>query len=66
MGLAVLTSAQLSETVGMNEAVARKAIRAARKMMGMGFVDIDEVGRRKQSMLEVSGFEDIEVERKRD
>ena len=31
-----------------------------------GFVDIDEVGRRKRSMLEVSGFEDIEVERKRE
>jgi DNA repair protein RadA len=39
MGLAVLTPAQLSETAGMSESVARKAIQASRKMMDMGFVD---------------------------
>jgi DNA repair protein RadA len=39
MGLAVLTPAQLSETAGMSESVARKAIQAARGMMDMGFVD---------------------------
>jgi DNA repair protein RadA len=39
MGLAVLTPAGLSETAGMSESVARKAIQAARGMMDMGFVD---------------------------
>lgn len=39
MGLAVLTPAGLSETAGMSEAVARKAIQAARKMMNLGFRD---------------------------
>ncbi|MBU3923431.1 MAG: DNA repair and recombination protein RadA [Nanoarchaeota archaeon] len=39
MGLAVLTPAQLSETAGMSESVARKAIQAARQMMDMGFID---------------------------
>ncbi len=39
MGLAVLTPASLSETSGMSEAVARKAIQAARKMMSLGFKD---------------------------
>ena len=40
MGLAVLTPAQLSETAGMSETVARKAIQAARQMMDMGFVSV--------------------------
>jgi DNA repair protein RadA len=39
MGLAVLTPSSLSDTAGMSESVARKAIQAARKMMDMGFVD---------------------------
>jgi DNA repair protein RadA len=39
MGLAVLTPPQLSETAGMGEAAARKAIQAARKMMDFGFMD---------------------------
>ena len=39
MGLAVLTPAQLSETSGMSESVARKAIQAARQMMDLGFSD---------------------------
>ncbi len=39
MGLAVLTPAGLSDMAGMSEAVARKAIQAARKMMDMGFID---------------------------
>ena len=39
MGLAVMTPAGLSETAGMSEAVARKAIQAARKMMNLGFKD---------------------------
>lgn len=39
MGLAVLTPAQLSETSGMSESVARKAIQASRQMMDLGFSD---------------------------
>ncbi len=39
MGLAVLTPAQLAETAGMSETVARKAIQASRSMMDMGFTD---------------------------
>ncbi len=39
MGLAVLTPAQLSETAGMSESVARKTIQASRKMMDLGFSD---------------------------
>ncbi|MFH1521442.1 MAG: DNA repair and recombination protein RadA, partial [archaeon] len=39
MGLAVLTPAHLSETAGMSESVARKAIQASRKMMNLGFSD---------------------------
>ncbi|MCR4285111.1 MAG: DNA repair and recombination protein RadA [archaeon] len=39
MGLAVLTPSNLAETTGMSEAVSRKAIQAARKMMDLGFRD---------------------------
>jgi DNA repair protein RadA len=39
MGLAVLPPAQLSEMTGMSEAVSRKAIQAAGKMMSLGFID---------------------------
>jgi len=39
MGLAVLTPPALAEMAGMGEAAARKAIQAARQMIGLGFVD---------------------------
>jgi DNA repair protein RadA len=39
MGLAVLGPSELSEMAGMTEAVARKAIQAARQMMNLGFSD---------------------------
>ncbi len=39
MGLAVLGPSELSELAGMGEAVARKAIQAARQMMNLGFTD---------------------------
>ncbi len=39
MGLAVMTPSELSEMAGVGEAVARKAIQAARKMMNLGFTD---------------------------
>ena len=39
MGLAVMSPSELAELAGMGEAVARKAIQAARKMMNLGFQD---------------------------
>jgi DNA repair protein RadA len=39
MGLAVMSPPALSEMAGVGEAVARKAIQAARGMMNLGFVD---------------------------
>src|SRR3989344_9053511 len=37
MGVAVMSPSSLSEVAGVGEAVARKAIQAARKMMDLGF-----------------------------
>ena len=39
MGLAVSSPPSLSETAGIGEAAARKAIQAARKMLNLGFQD---------------------------
>ena len=39
MGLAVLGPKELSEMAGLGEAVARKVIQAARKLMDLGFQD---------------------------
>lgn len=39
MGLAVASPSELAEIAGIGEAVARKAIQAARKMLKLGFVD---------------------------
>ena len=39
MSIAVMSPPELSETSGIGEAVARKAIQAARKMMNLGFQD---------------------------
>ena len=39
MGLAVMGPSELAEMAGMGEAVARKAIQAARSMMNLGFSD---------------------------
>jgi len=39
MGLAVISPSELAELAGVGEAVARKAIQAARKMMDLGFQD---------------------------
>ncbi|RMD67538.1 DNA repair and recombination protein RadA [Candidatus Pacearchaeota archaeon] len=50
MGLAVLSPAALAEMAGVGEAVARKAIQAARKMMDLGFVDAAEFARRREDI----------------
>jgi len=39
MGLAVMSPSDLAELAGIGEAVARKAIQAARGMMKLGFMD---------------------------
>ena len=50
MGLAVMSPPALSEMAGMGEAVARKAIQAARSMMDLGFVSGDEFARKRQDV----------------
>jgi len=49
MGLAVMGPSELAELAGMGEAVARKAIQAARKMMDLGFSNaFDYAEKRKE------------------
>lgn len=47
MGLAVMSPAALSELAGVGEAVARKAIQAARGMMSLGFSDGVEFAKKR-------------------
>ncbi len=51
MGLAVMSPSALSEMAGVGEAVARKAIQAARSMMKLGFVDGVEFAKRREDVL---------------
>lgn len=51
MGLAVMSPSALSELAGIGEAVARKAIQAARGMMKLGFVDGMEFAKKRQDIL---------------
>ncbi len=50
MGLAVMSPPELSELAGVGEAVARKAIQAARKMMDLGFQDGLEFEKRREDI----------------
>lgn len=50
MGLAVLSPSSLAEMAGVGEAVARKAIQAARGMMSLGFVDGAEFERKRKDV----------------
>ena len=50
MGLAVMSPAALSEMAGVGEAVARKAIQAARSMMKLGFMDANEFAKKRESV----------------
>jgi len=50
MGLAVLSPPQLAELAGLGEAVARKAIQAARKMMDLGFSDALEFAEKRKKI----------------
>lgn len=50
MGLAVMSPSALSEMAGIGEAVARKAIQAARGMMKLGFMDGVEFAKKREDV----------------
>ena len=50
MSVAVMSPGSLSDTAGIGEAVARKAIQAARKMLDLGFVDGMEFAEKRSSI----------------
>src|SRR3989339_607872 len=50
MGIAVMSPPALSELAGIGEAVARKAIQAARSMMKLGFMDGSEFAKKRESI----------------
>jgi len=51
MALAVMSPAVLSDTAGVSQAVARKAIEAARDMLNLGFTDGVEYARRREDVI---------------
>ncbi len=54
MGLAVMSPSTLADMAGVGEAVARKAIQAARGMMNLGFMTGDEFAKRREDVLYIS------------
>jgi len=54
MGLAVMSPPALSELSGVGEAVARKAIQAARKMMSLGFMDGMEFAKKREEVCHIT------------
>jgi len=54
MGLAVMSPATLADMAGVGEAVARKAIQAARGMMKLGFMDGVEFSKKREDVLYIS------------
>lgn len=50
MGLAVMSPPSLAEMAGVGEAVARKAIQAARGMLNLGFMDGAEFAKRREDV----------------
>ncbi len=50
MGLAVMSPATLADMAGVGEAVARKAIQAARSMMKLGFMSGDEFAKKREDV----------------
>lgn len=51
MGLAVMSPPALAEMAGVGEAVARKAIQAARSMMNLGFMDAAEFAKKREDVI---------------
>jgi DNA repair protein RadA len=54
MGLAVMSPPALSELAGIGEAVARKAIQAARGMMNLGFMSGEEFAKRRERIIHIT------------
>lgn len=54
MGLAVMSPPALAEMAGVGEAVARKAIQAARGMMNLGFMSGVEFAKRREDVLNIT------------
>ena len=54
MGLAVLSPGELADAAGVSEAVARKAIQAARKMLDLGFQDGAEYAKRREEVYHIT------------
>jgi len=54
MGVAVLGPKELAETAGLGEAVARKTIQAARKMMDLGFQDGLEFSEKRKEVFNIT------------
>jgi DNA repair protein RadA len=54
MGVAVMSPAELGDLAGLGEAVARKAIQAARKMMSLGFQDGMEFSEKRKEVLNIT------------
>src|SRR3989338_2049821 len=54
MGLAVMSPPALAEMAGIGEAVARKAIQAARSMMKLGFMDGVEFAKRREDVCHIA------------
>lgn len=54
MSIAVLAPAELSNTSGISEAVARKAIQAARKMLDLGFQDASQYLKKRGEVLTIT------------
>ena len=54
MGIAVLGPKELSEMAGLGEAVARKAIQAARKLMDLGFQDGLEFAEKREEIFHIT------------
>ena len=54
MGVAVMSPSELAELAGLGEAVARKAIQAARKMMDLGFQDGMEFAKKREEVKNIT------------
>jgi len=62
MGVAVMGPKELSDLAGLGEAVARKAIQAARKMMNLGFQDGMEFSeKRKEVTFITTGSKNLDI-----
>ncbi|MBS3090702.1 DNA repair and recombination protein RadA [Candidatus Pacearchaeota archaeon] len=62
MNIAVLSPAELSDTAGVSEAVARKAIQASRKMLNLDFEDASEYMKKRAELLTITtGCKNLDI-----